>query len=38
VQKVAVYEVPYLMGEEMRQAWLSYVDDLKGGVGAGAAR
>jgi alpha-beta hydrolase superfamily lysophospholipase len=28
VRKVAVYEVPYLVGEQMRQAAQAYVDDL----------
>jgi pimeloyl-ACP methyl ester carboxylesterase len=27
--KVAVYEVPYLMDEGIRQGWLSYVDELR---------
>ena len=28
IGKVAVYEVPYLMDDQMRQDWLSYVDSL----------
>ncbi|HEX6685452.1 MAG TPA: alpha/beta hydrolase [Candidatus Limnocylindrales bacterium] len=29
IDRLAVYEVPYLMADELRQFWLSYVEDLR---------